>query len=35
VIGRSKTYVAVVSGMAAGFRQAAPGSWTLIVFALP
>ena len=30
-----KQYVAVVSGMAAGFWQAAPGSWTLIVFALP
>jgi alcohol dehydrogenase (cytochrome c) len=31
----SKQYVAVVSGMAAGFWQAAPGSMTLTVFALP
>jgi len=30
-----KQYVAAVSGMAAGFWQAAPGSWTLMVFALP
>jgi len=30
-----KQYVAVVSGMAAGFWQAAPGSMTLTVFALP
>jgi hypothetical protein len=30
-----KQYVAAVSGMAAGFWQAAPGSWTLTVFALP
>lgn len=30
-----KQYVAVVSGMAAGFWQAQPGSMTLTVFALP
>jgi len=30
-----KQYLAVVSGMAAGFWQAAPGSMTLTVFALP
>jgi alcohol dehydrogenase (cytochrome c) len=30
-----KQYVAVVSGMAAGFWQAAPGSMMLTVFALP
>jgi alcohol dehydrogenase (cytochrome c) len=30
-----KQYVAVVSGMAAGFWQTQPGSMTLVVFALP
>jgi alcohol dehydrogenase (cytochrome c) len=30
-----KQYVAAVTGMAAGFWQATPGSWTLVVFALP
>ena len=30
-----KQYVAVVSGMAAGFWQAQPGSMTVTVFALP
>jgi len=30
-----KQYVAAVSGMAAGFWQAQPGSMTVTVFALP
>ena len=30
-----KQYVAVVSGSASGFWQAAPGSSTIIVFSLP
>jgi len=30
-----KQYVAAISGMAAGFWQAGPGSETVVVFALP
>ncbi len=32
---QGKQYIAVVSGMAAGFWQTQPGSMTLVVFALP